>query len=192
MVVFADGKPNKKEYRRFAIKDVEGQDDFKSMQEVIRRRFKRAAQEDATESWRTLPDLVIVDGGKGQLNAAVAVLIDLGVDVAIAGLAKENEELFLPGQPNPIILSRDSQALYLIQRVRDEAHRFAVSFHRKKRSKSAFRSALDDLPGVGPKRKKALIREFGSVKCIREASVDQLAAVDGIGPALAEQIKATL
>lgn len=192
MVVFVDGKPNKKEYRRFAIKDVEGQDDFKSMQEVIRRRFKRAAQEDATESWRTLPDLVIVDGGKGQLNAAVAVLIDLGVDVAIAGLAKENEELFLPGQPNPIILPRDSQALYLIQRVRDEAHRFAVSFHRKKRSKSAFKSALDDLPGVGPKRKKALIREFGSVKRIREASVDKLAAVDGIGPALAEQIKATL
>jgi excinuclease ABC subunit C len=192
MVVFVDGKPNKKEYRRFAIKDVEGQDDFASMQEVIRRRFKRAAQEDATESWRTLPDLVIVDGGKGQLNAAMNVLMDLGVDVPITGLAKENEELFLPGIPRPVILPRDSQALYLIQRVRDEAHRFAVTFHRKKRSKTAFKSALDDLPGVGPKRKKALIREFGSVKKIREASVEQLAAVEGIGPALAEHIKATL
>lgn len=192
MVVFVDGKPSKKEYRRFAIKDVEGQDDFASMQEVIRRRFKRAAEEEATESWRTLPDLVIVDGGKGQLNAAMAVLMELGVDVAITGLAKENEELFLPGQPRPILLPRDSQALYLIQRVRDEAHRFAVSFHRKKRTKTAFKSALDELPGVGPKRKKALIREFGSVKRIREASVEQLAAVDGIGHSLAEQIKATL
>ncbi|MBA2454606.1 MAG: excinuclease ABC subunit UvrC [Chloroflexia bacterium] len=192
MVVFVDGKPSKKEYRRFAIKDVEGQDDFASMQEVIRRRFKRAAEEEATESWRTLPDLVIVDGGKGQLNAAVAVLMELGVDVPITGLAKENEELFLPGQPRSILLPRDSQALYLIQRVRDEAHRFAVSFHRKKRTKTAFKSALDELPGVGPKRKKALIREFGSVKRIREASVEQLAAVDGIGHSLAEQIKATL
>ncbi|CAN5341954.1 excinuclease ABC subunit UvrC [soil metagenome] len=192
MVVFVDGKPSKKEYRRFAIKDVEGQDDFASMQEVIRRRFKRAAEEEATESWRTLPDLVIVDGGKGQLNAAVTVLMELGVDVAITGLAKENEELFLPGQPRSILLPRDSQALYLIQRVRDEAHRFAVSFHRKKRTKTAFKSALDELPGVGPKRKKALIREFGSVKRIREASVEQLAAVDGIGHSLAEQIKATL
>ena len=192
MVVFVDGKPNKKEYRRFAIKDVEGQDDFASMQEVIRRRFKRAAQEESTESWRTMPDLVIVDGGKGQLNAAVAVLMELGINVPITGLAKENEELFLPGIPRPVILPRDSQALYLIQRVRDEAHRFAVTFHRKKRSKSAFKSALDDLPGVGPKRKKALIQQFGSVKRIREASVEQLAAVDGIGPALAEQIKATL
>ncbi|CAN5743686.1 excinuclease ABC subunit UvrC [soil metagenome] len=192
MVVFVDGKPSKKEYRRFAIKDVEGQDDFASMQEVIRRRFKRAAEEEATKSWRTLPDLVIVDGGKGQLNAAVAVLMELGVDVPITGLAKENEELFLPGQPRSILLPRDSQALYLIQRVRDEAHRFAVSFHRKKRTKTAFKSALDELPGVGPKRKKALIREFGSVKRIREASVEQLAAVDGIGHSLAEQIKATL
>ncbi len=192
MVVFTDGKPNKKEYRRFAIKDVEGQNDFASMQEVIRRRFKRAAAEDATESWRTMPDLVIVDGGKGQLSSAVEVLNELGISPPIVGLAKENEELFLPGQPMPVILPRDSQALYLIQRVRDEAHRFAVTFHRKKRSKSAFKSALDELPGVGPKRKKALIREFGSVKRIREASVDQLAAVEGIGRALAEQIKATL
>ncbi len=192
MVVFADGKPSKKEYRRFAIKDVDGQNDFASMQEVIRRRFKRASQEEATESWRTLPNLVIVDGGKGQLSAAMATLIELGVDVPITGLAKENEELFLPGQPQPILLPRDSQALYLIQRVRDEAHRFAVSFHRTKRTKAAFKSALDELPGVGPKRKRALIREFGSVKRIREASVEQLAAVEGIGPALAEQIKATL
>jgi excinuclease ABC subunit C len=192
MVVFVDGKPNKKEYRRFAIKDVVGQDDFASMQEVIGRRFRRAAREEATESWRTMPDLVIVDGGKGQLSAAVTILDDLGVDVPITGLAKENEELYLPGQSQPVILPRDSQALYLIQRVRDEAHRFAVTFHRKKRSKTAFKSALDELPGVGPKRKKALIQQFGSVKKIREASVEQLASVEGIGPALAEHIKATL
>ena len=192
LVVFVDGKPNKKEYRRFAIKDVVGQDDFASMQEVIGRRFRRAAREEATESWRTMPDLVIVDGGKGQLSAAMAVLDDLGVDVPITGLAKENEELYLPGISQPVILPRDSQALYLIQRVRDEAHRFAVAFHRKKRSKTAFRSALDELPGVGPKRKKALIQQFGSVKKIREATVEQLASVEGIGPALAEHIKATL
>jgi excinuclease ABC subunit C len=192
LVVFVDGKPSKKEYRRFAIKDVAGQDDFASMQEVIGRRFRRAAREEATESWRTMPDLVIVDGGKGQLSAAVAVLAELGVDVPITGLAKENEELYLPGESLPVILPRDSQALYLIQRVRDEAHRFAVTFHRKKRSKAAFKSALDDLPGVGPKRKKALIQQFGSVKRIREASVEQLTSVEGIGPALAEHIKATL
>jgi excinuclease ABC subunit C len=192
LVVFVDGKPSKKEYRRFAIKDVAGQDDFASMQEVIGRRFRRAAREEATESWRTMPDLVIVDGGKGQLSAAVAVLAELGVDVPITGLAKENEELYLPGESLPVILPRDSQALYLIQRVRDEAHRFAVTFHRKKRSKAAFKSALDELPGVGPKRKKALIQQFGSVKRIREASVEQLTSVEGIGPALAEHIKATL
>lgn len=192
MVVFADGKPLKSDYRRFSIKGVQGQNDFAMMQEVVRRRFKRAANEAETEAWRALPGLVIIDGGKGQLNAAVEVLTALGVDVPIVGLAKENEEIFLPGQSYPVILPRDSQALYLVQRVRDEAHRFAVSFHRQKRAAAHVRSALDELPGVGPKRKKALIQAFGSVRNIREASEEQIAAVTGIGPALARQIKASL
>lgn len=190
MVVFEDAKPRKSDYRRFAIKTVEGQNDFASMQEVIGRRFKRAASETETESWRNLPDLVIVDGGKGQLNAALEALRELDVRVPIVGLAKENEEIFTPGQSLPIVLPRDSQALFLVQRVRDEAHRFAVTFQRQKRQKTAITSALDELPGVGPKRKKALIQTFGSVKKIREASEEQLA--DVVGPALARQIKLAL
>ena len=190
MVVFEDAKPKKSDYRRFAIKTVEGQNDFASMQEVIGRRFKRAATDSETESWRTLPSLVIVDGGKGQLSAALETLHALDVHVPIVGLAKENEEIFTPGLSLPIVLPRDSQALFLVQRVRDEAHRFAVTFQRQKRQKSAIKSALDDLPGVGPKRKKALIQHFGSVKRIREASEEQIAAV--VGAALARQIKLSL
>ncbi|MEX1158549.1 MAG: helix-hairpin-helix domain-containing protein, partial [Thermomicrobiales bacterium] len=171
---------------------VEGQDDFASMREVVGRRFKRLATEPETEAWARQPDLVIIDGGKGQLNAALSALKEVGVSVSTVGLAKENEELFLPGQQTPVILDRDSQALYLVQRVRDEAHRFAVSFHRQKRQQTAIKSALDDLDGVGPKRKKALIAAFGSVKRIREASEEQLAQVDGISVALARQIKAQL
>ena len=192
MVVFENGKPSKKEYRRFSIKEVEGQDDFASMHEVLTRRFKRSLDQEQTESWRTMPDLVIVDGGKGQLSSAMRALSELGVDVPIAALAKENEELFLPGESLPVILPRDSQALYLVQRIRDEAHRFAVTYQRRKRTKSAFKSELDDLPGVGPKRKRALIRSFGSVKKIREATVDEIAAVEGIGPRLAREIHETL
>jgi excinuclease ABC subunit C len=192
MVVFEDGKPKKSDYRRFSVKTVEGIDDFASMREVVGRRFKRLASEPDTEAWARQPDLVIIDGGKGQLNAALAALKEVGISVPTVGLAKENEEIFLPGQQTPVILDRDSQALYLVQRVRDEAHRFAVSFHRQKRQKTAIKSALDELPGVGPKRKKALIAAFGSVKRIREASEEQLAQVEGISPALARQIKAQL
>jgi excinuclease ABC subunit C len=192
MVVFENGKPKKSDYRRFAIKDVVGQNDFAAMHEVVTRRFRRLASEPDTEAWARQPDLVIIDGGKGQLNAALDALQALQMDVAIVGLAKENEELFLPGRPDPVILDRESQALYLVQRVRDEAHRFAVTFHRQKRAKAQVRSALDDLPGIGPKRKKALITAFGSVKRIREATEEQLAAVEGISPALARQIKTLL
>jgi excinuclease ABC subunit C len=192
MVVFEDGKPKKSDYRRFSVKTVDGQEDFASMREVVGRRFKRLATEPETEAWARQPDLVIIDGGKGQLNAALAALKAVGVTVPTVGLAKENEEIFLPGQQTPVILDRDSQALYLVQRVRDEAHRFAVSFHRQKRQKTAIKSALDDLPGVGPKRKKALIAAFGSVKRIREASEEQLAQVEGISPTLARQIKTQL
>lgn len=192
MVVFEGGKPKKSDYRRFSIKSVDGQNDFAAMKEVVGRRFRRLATEPDTESWARQPDLVIIDGGKGQLNAAIEALTEVGFSAQIVGLAKENEELFLPGQSWPVVLDRDSQALYLVQRVRDEAHRFAVSFHRQKRERAAIRSALDDLRGVGPKRKKALIQAFGSVKRIREASEDDIAAVEGIGRELARQIKAQL
>jgi excinuclease ABC subunit C len=194
MVVFQEGRPAKKEYRRFNVKTVVGSNDFAMMQEVVQRRFKRAAEAESEgdDKWAALPDLVIIDGGKGQLNAALAALDSVEMRLPIAGLAKENEELFLPGQMHPVILPRDSQALFLVQRVRDEAHRFAVSFHRQKRSKSTFASGLDTIPGVGPKRRKALIRTFGSMRGIREASETELAAVEGISPALAAQIKARL
>jgi excinuclease ABC subunit C len=194
MVVFVDGRPARKEYRKFAIKTVEGANDFAMMAEVISRRFRRAkdAENDENGKWADLPDLVIVDGGKGQLNAALGALAEVDMQVSICGLAKENEELFLPGRSESILLPRDSQALFLVQRVRDEAHRFAVTFHRAKRSKATFQSGLDVIPGIGPSRKRALIRKFGSVKGIREASIKELATVDGISTKMAEQIKTGL
>jgi excinuclease ABC subunit C len=195
MVVFEAGRPAKKEYRRFTIKTITGANDFAMMAEVITRRFRRAAEADEEREgkWTRLPDLVIVDGGKGQLSAALGALREVGMtDVPIASLAKEQEELFLPGNPFSILLPRDSQALFLVQRIRDEAHRFAVTFHRSRRSKASITSLLDEIPGVGPKRKKALIRTFGSVKGIREASAEDLTRVDGINLQLAETIKASL
>lgn len=194
MVVFVDGRPARKEYRKFGIKTVEGANDFAMMAEVIGRRFRRAkdVEHDENGKWADLPDLVIVDGGKGQLNAALGALAEVDMQVSICGLAKENEELFLPGRSESILLPRDSQALFLVQRIRDEAHRFAVTFHRAKRSKATFQSGLDTVPGIGPSRKKALIRKFGSVKAIREATIAELATVDGISTKLAEQIKAGL
>ncbi len=200
MVVFVDGHPRPKEYRRFRIKTVAGANDFASMAEVLRRRFKRAGEavrrngEAADdESFASLPDLVIVDGGKGQLHAALDVLRDLGLDgIPVAGLAKRQEELFVKDMADPIVLPRTSQALYLVQRVRDEAHRFAITYHRKVRAKAGMQSALDAVPGVGPKRKKALLRKFGSVKAIREASVDEIAATVGFTRRLAEAVKAHL
>jgi excinuclease ABC subunit C len=196
MVVFEDGKPRSGEYRRFRIKSVSGPNDFASHQEVLRRRFRRATSgEEGNEEERRwkLPDLVIVDGGKGQVSAAKEVLDELGLhDQPLAGLAKEREELFLPGRADPVILPPTSSALYLVQRIRDEAHRFAIMYHRDLRSKASVRSAFDDLAGVGPKRRQALLRVFGSIKRVREAPVEQIAAVPGIGRALAEKIKATL
>jgi excinuclease ABC subunit C len=196
MVVFEDGKPRSGEYRRFRIRSVTGSNDFASHQEVLRRRFRRAtAGEEGNEEERRwkLPDLVIVDGGRGQVSAAQEVLDELGLhDLPLAGLAKEREELFLPGRTDPILLPPTSSALYLVQRIRDEAHRFAIAYHRDLRSKASVRSAFDDLAGVGPKRRQALLRVFGSVKRVREAPVEQIAAVPGISRALAERIKATL
>lgn len=193
MIVFEHGKPKKDAYRKFAIATVDGPNDFASLQEALRRRFKRALENaDPDNSWGRLPDLIIIDGGRGQLSASLEVLRELGVDRPVVGLAKENEELFLPHTPVSVLLPRTSQALFLVQRVRDETHRFAITFHRQKRGRASLRSALDELPGIGPKRKKALLQHFGSPKRIRQASVDELAVVEGISPLLAEKIKAAL
>jgi len=198
MVVFEDGKPRSGEYRRFRIKGVQGPNDFASHQEVLRRRFRavqgRAGDEGSAEERRwAMPDLVIIDGGRGQVTAAKEVLDELGLhDLPLAGLAKEREELVLPAVSEPVLLPTTSQALYLVQRIRDEAHRFAITYHRDLRRKAAVRSRFDDLPGVGPRRRAALLRVFGSIKRVREAPVEQVAAVPGIGPALAARIKSNL
>jgi excinuclease ABC subunit C len=196
MVVFEDGKPRTGEYRRFRIRTVEGPNDVASHQEVLRRRFRatKSGEEGSEEERRwAMPDLVIVDGGKPQVNAAKQVLDELGLhDLPLAGLAKEREELFLPGRSTPVVLPTTSSALYLVQRLRDEAHRFAITYHRALRDRRTVRSAFDDLPGVGPKRKRELLKVFGSIKRVREAPVEQIAAVPGISRALAERIKATL
>jgi excinuclease ABC subunit C len=202
MVVFGDGRPQPAEYRRFRIKSVAGADDFAMLQEVLRRRFKRAAQvmeerakagADADESFGAVPDLVVVDGGKGQVSAAHDEMRNLGVGhIPLAGLAKRFEELFVKDVSEPIVLPRTSQALYLVQRIRDEAHRFAVTYHRKVRAKAGMRSALDAVPGIGPKRKRALLRKFGSVKAIREAGVEEIAATPGFTRSLAEKVLAGL
>ena len=220
MVVFVDGRPEPKEYRRFRIRSGDTPDDFRMMAEVLRRRFSRVAKlrretgglslaavgadeapegdpdetdERPPETGWAVPDLVIVDGGKGQLSAAVGVMDELGItDVPLAGLAKRFEELHLPGQAAPVVLGRRSQALYLVQRIRDEAHRFAITYHRDVRGKRALRSELDDIPGIGPGRKRALLKRFGSVRRIREASVDEVAATPGISRDLADRLKSHL
>ena len=252
MVVFVHGTAAKKEYRRFEIKTVTN-NDFAAMQEVLRRRFRRASKERAEQSahpstdedlpgdqtpteavladelsnaaaaemltaedaapsasdaavlaatrnraanwtgWAVLPDLVIIDGGKGQLGAAMEVMRELGLtDIPTVGLAKEREEIFTPGAPVGLMLPREGEALHLVQRIRDEAHRFAIGYHRKLRSKKAFKSKLDDIPGIGPRRKAALLRHFGSLSRIRAATVEELAAAPGMNRAAAQQLKSLL
>jgi excinuclease ABC subunit C len=192
MIVFEDGRPAKSQYRRFRARIGDRNDDFANMHETLRRRFARSASPEALSSW-PLPDLIILDGGKGQLSAGLAALADAGrLQIPIAALAKEREELFVPNRPDPIVLPRTAQGLYLVQRIRDEAHRFAVTYHQKVRSRRAVRSALDDIAGVGPARKRALLRKFGSVRAMQEVSVAELAAVGGVGTALAERIKLAL
>jgi excinuclease ABC subunit C len=189
MVVFENGQPKRDHYRRFRIKTVAGPNDFASMQEVLRRRFRRARPElplgqeesEPDKGWKILPNLVIVDGGKGQLSAAWEVFADLGVEnVTLVGLAKEREEIFTVGNPEPVILPRTSEGLYLVQRIRDEAHRFANTYHRTLRGKAALKSPLDDVPGVGPKLKSALLRKLGTVDAIRTATDDDLLAIKGM------------
>jgi excinuclease ABC subunit C len=217
MVVFEDGLPRKAEYRRFIVRGAVGQtgeakpqiDDTAAMHEVLTRRFKRYLDDRADASdiegmaidpdtgrprrFAYPPNLVVVDGGLPQVNAARSALAELGIDdVTLVGLAKRLEEVWVPGQAFPVILPRTSEGLYLLQRVRDEAHRFAITFHRQRRSKAMTTSVLDAIPGLGEARRKALLRHFGSVKHIREASMEQIREVPGIGAALAVTIHATL
>ena len=234
MVVFVDGKPANNQYRKFKVKTVVGANDFATMAEIMKRRFRHAAPgsmptvesasiEDGEDSgdgskvaattadtqssvlspqsspavhsphssdaW-DLPDLVIIDGGIGQLGAAVQAMREIGVHhIPAVGLAKRFEELYVPDEAEPVILPRGSEALYLVQRIRDEAHRFAITFHRQQRAKGSIQSALDSIPGIGPKRKKALLKKFGSVKAIREAPVAEIASTLGFTQALAEKVK---
>jgi len=192
MVVFEDGRPAKSQYRRFRARIGDRNDDFANMRETLKRRFARSSSPETQSAW-PLPDLVILDVGKGQLSAGLAALADAGrLQIPIAALAKEREELFVPNRPEPIVLPRTAQGLYLVQRIRDEAHRFAVSYHQNVRAKRAVRSVLDDIAGVGPARKRALLRKFGSVRAMQEAPVEELAAVGRVGPALAGRIKQAL
>ncbi len=210
MVTFEDGSPRTSRYRRFKIKQVPGIDDYAMMQEMLRRRFRRMSnglgksaegkgQVDGSFAshvqggWDRVPDLVLIDGGKGHLSSALEVFLELGIDfVPLASLAKENEWIFVPQTPEPIVLPRNSQALHLVQRVRDEAHRFAVTYHRKLRSKSSTSSSIDLVSGIGPKRKRMLLRRFGSLKAIKDASLDDIIAIPGITRSLATRLKQIL
>jgi len=202
MVVFEQGVPNKRLYRRFNIKSVSGPDDFASMEEILSRRFKRwLAAREQTEvgtkqdaAFAILPDLLIVDGGKGQLGRAVRILVEHGLEeqVLAVGLAKEHELLFLPGRETPLALPRHSQGLFLLQRIRDEAHRFAITAHRNLRSRQGLASRLDKIEGIGVARRKALQQSFGSLEGIRNAAEEELTALPGITPALARRIREAL
>ncbi|MFI5393425.1 MAG: helix-hairpin-helix domain-containing protein, partial [Myxococcota bacterium] len=193
MVVFEDGLPKRSDYRRFQIKGVAGQDDFASMEEMLRRRFTRLLkeQEEGPSPGRRFsypPALVVVDGGRGQLSMASKVLADLGLQIPHIGLAKRLEEVYFPDTPEPLLIPRGSEALFVLQHLRDEAHRFAITYHRQKREKRALASPLDDIPGVGPGRKKALLKRFGSLSRLRAAEVEEIAATPGIGPEVARAV----
>ncbi|MEX0991945.1 MAG: excinuclease ABC subunit UvrC [Actinomycetota bacterium] len=217
MVVFEDGLPKRSQYRRFQIKGVPGQDDFASMDEVLRRRFAKMAPsvEEETDAavepsegpsepepeapverrrqpFAYPPALVVVDGGRGQLGVATRVLEDLGLEIPVIGLAKRLEEVFVPGDPAPLDVPRGSEALFVLQHLRDEAHRFAISYHRQRRERRALISPLDEVPGVGPARKKALLKRFGSLAKVRKATAEELSATPGVGPETAAVIYAAL
>jgi excinuclease ABC subunit C len=200
MVVFEDGRPRNDHYRHFRIKFVPGPNDFAMLQEVLRRRLERleSAQrrEDADivgdRSFTSRPDLILIDGGKGQLSAALEVLESAGyADIPTFALAKEREEIFAPGRAEPIVQEKNSPGMFLVQRIRDEAHRFAITHHRKVRAKKALTSPLDSVEGIGPTRKRALLRHFGSVQAIREAPVEDIVAL-GVPERLARRLKETL
>jgi excinuclease ABC subunit C len=226
MVVFENGEPKKSDYRRFKIKTIEGANDVASLQEVLRRRFRRAQQaqgeiveinnatdpdqpppdlpageavpgQEVDEKWADLPDLLLIDGGKAQVNGVEAVLQELGFGhLAVSGVAKgpdrDRFDLQLPHSPAPIVLRRNSPALLLVQRIDEEAHRFAITYHRKLRDKNTYTSPLAEVRGIGPKRKKALLQQFGSLDAIRQASIEELAAVPGMTRKAAEELKGLL
>jgi excinuclease ABC subunit C len=191
MVVFEKARASKSLYRKYGIKTVTGQDDYAYMEEVLRRRFGKG------EDSKPLPDLLMVDGGKGQLNIATAVIKDLGIEQTfdIIGIAKKDEKkgekrdkIFKPGRANPLGFGREGELLLFLQRIRDEAHRFAISFHRRRRTKASLQSALDSIPGVGPKRKAALLGHFKSIKNIRTADLDEIGSLPGINRRVAESV----
>jgi excinuclease ABC subunit C len=184
MVCFIDGKPRKSEYRKFKIKEVIGPNDFAMMQEVVGRRYQRILDEEGP-----LPDLVVIDGGKGQLSSAKEVLDELGlVDLPVIGLAKRLEEVFFPGQPQALLIPRTSPALKLLMQSRDEAHRFALTFHRQQRNRRTIQSEVNVIPGVGPKRAQMLLKTFGSVEKISVLSVEELTALKGVSRSVAQKI----
>ncbi len=202
MVVFVHGVPRKSRYRRFNVRDVSGQDDYAAMREVLERRFRRWHIASTKESpgqrdikgWGKLPDLLVVDGGQGQLRVAIEVLeqFELLDRVALAALAKRHEEIFIPEREKPIVLPRRSQGLFLMQRIRDEAHRFAITHHRTRRRKGSLTSQLEEIPGVGPARRKALLKTFGSIDNIRQASIEEIAAIPRMPHQVAQAIKSRL
>ena len=192
MVVFDKGKPKPSHYRRFKIKTVSGADDYAMLQEVLKRRFKRGLKSDVStpDTWMILPDLILIDGGKGQLNAASSAIREMGVEsIPIASLAKENDQIFIPHKVEPVILPRSSRGLQLLQRLRDESHRFALGYHQKIRKRETLTSTLDTVPGLGPRRKQSLLKQFGSVQAIREASVEELTSTKGMSRNLAQRMK---
>jgi excinuclease ABC subunit C len=205
MVVFEDGLPKRSDYRRFEIKGVPGQDDFASMEEMLTRRFARLkagaegngdhgagqAADGGTPRRRRFsypPSLIVVDGGRGQLSVATKVLADLDLHIPAIGLAKRFEQVYFPDRPDPIRIPRGSEALFVLQHIRDEAHRFAVTYHRQRRSKRVMASPLDDVPGIGPARKKALLKRFGSLARLSRASLEEIAATPGVGPEIARAV----
>jgi excinuclease ABC subunit C len=196
MVVFEDGLPKRQDYRRFEIKGVSGQDDFASMEEMLRRRFARLKADDEARSngdgrrrrFAYPPSLIVVDGGRGQLSVAMRVLEDAGLRIPAVGLAKRLEEIYFPDRPDALLIPRGSEALFVLQHLRDEAHRFAITYHREKRGRRALASPLDDVPGIGPTRKRALLKRFGSLARLRQAEASEIAETPGIGPDLARTI----
>ena len=189
--MFTNGRPDKGQYRRFKVQSVTGEaNDFLSMQEVLGRRY--APERMADERFGSKPDLLVVDGGKPQLTAALTQLEELGLDIPVCGLAKADEEIFVPWDDTPVVLPNGSASLYLIKQVRDEAHRFAITFHRELRDKAMTVSVLDEVDGVGPTRKKAIMRHFGSMKRLRAASVEEIASVKGVPAQVAQAVYDTL
>jgi excinuclease ABC subunit C len=198
MVVMEDGLPKRSDYRRFKVRHQEGQDDFAAMEEVLTRRFRRYLDERdegarAGKRFSYPPNLLLIDGGKGQLGVAVRVLEELGLeDICVASLAKRFEEVYRPGLAEPVRIPRDSEALYLLQQVRDEAHRFAITYHRQLRNRKSIVSILDDVPGLGPVRRTRLLREFGSVKQLRAQSEEELVAIPWLPEKVARAVYAKL